>query len=276
MASRAIWKGQLKIGELGCAVALHAAASTAERVSFNILNRETGHRVRRVFLDSGTGKPVAREDQAKGYETEQGKIVVLEEDELAEAVPAGDKTLSVEAFVPCREVDTLYFDRPYYLTPDGTAAETAFAVVRAGLARRKVAAIARAVLFRRLRPVLIRAQGDAVVATTLEFDHELRDAARVFRDIPEVKVDREMLDLARHIIDTKMGRFQPERFVDRYDDALTALVKAKAEGKPAPKPKPAVAAEPIDLMEALRESAAAKRGSGRTPARRATAGRKGG
>ena len=258
MAPRAIWKGHLEIGQLVCPVALHAAASTSERVAFHIVNRKTGHRVRRVFVDAETGEPVERDDQAKGYETDRGKTIVVEEEELAEAVPESDKTLRVEAFIPCGEVDTLYFDRPYYLTPDGEAAETAFAVIRAGLAKRKAAAIARTVLFRRLRPVLIRAQGAGLVADTLEFDHEVRDAAKVFDDIPELKLDKEMLDLARHIIDTKRGKFQPERFEDRYDDALAALVKAKAEGKAIPKPKPPEAAKPIDLMEALRKSAAAK------------------
>ena len=258
MAPRAIWKGHLEIGQLVCPVALHAAASTSERVAFHIVNRKTGHRVRRVFVDAETGEPVERDDQAKGYETDRGKTIVVEDEELAEAVPESDKTLRVEAFIPCGEVDTLYFDRPYYLTPDGEAAETAFAVIRAGLAKRKAAAVARTVLFRRLRPVLIRAQGAGLVADTLEFDHEVRDAAKVFDDIPELKLDKEMLDLARHIIDTKRGKFQPERFEDRYDDALAALVKAKAEGKAIPKPKPPEAAKPIDLMEALRKSAAAK------------------
>ena len=103
----------------------------------------------------------------------------------------------------------------------------------------------------------------------------MRDAAKVFDDIPELKLDKEMLDLARHIIDTKRGKFQPERFEDRYDDALAALVKAKAEGKAIPKPKPPEAAKPIDLMEALRKSAAAK-ARAKAPAKRAASRRKAG
>ena len=132
-------------------------------------------------------------------------------------------------------------------------------------------------LFRRLRAVLIRAHGTGLVADTLEFDHEVRDAAKVFDDIPELKLDKEMLDLARHIIDTKRGKFQPERFEDRYDDALAALVKAKAEGKAIPKPKPPEAAKPIDLMEALRKSAAAEaKTKAKAPAKRAASRRKAG
>jgi DNA end-binding protein Ku len=270
MAARAIWKGHLQLGQLACPVALHAAASTAERVSFHIVNRRTGQRVRRVYLDVETGKPVDREDQAKGYETDRGKTVILDDEELAGAIPESDKTLHVEAFIPCVEVDALYFDRPYYLTPDGEAAETAFAVIRAGLVRRKVAALAHAVLFRRERAVMIRAQGPGLVANTLEYGHEVRDAEKVFKAVPELKLEKEMLDLARHIIDTKRGKFDPSRFEDRYDDALAELVKAKAEGKALPKPKAPATTKPADLLEALRRSAAAK------PARRAAPRRKAG
>src|SRR5690242_4367346 len=108
MAARAVWKGYLEVGELVCPVALHAAASTSERVSFHILNRATGHRVHRVYLDAETGKPVDREDQVKGYETDSGRLVVLKPEEIAAAVPEVDKRLRVEAFLPCDEVDTLY------------------------------------------------------------------------------------------------------------------------------------------------------------------------
>ena len=135
MAARAVWKGHLEIGELVCAVALHAAASTSERIAFHILNRKTGHRVEREYVDAETGKPVDREDQAKGYTTDKGKEVVLNADEVAAAVPEGDKRLRVEAFVACDEVDTLYLDRPYYLTPAEESAETAFAVIRDGLVK---------------------------------------------------------------------------------------------------------------------------------------------
>ena len=135
-------------------------------------------------------------------------------------MPESDKVLHLEAFVPCAEVDALFFDRPYYLTPAEEAAETAFAVIRDGLAKRKVAAVARAVLFRRVRSLMIRAVDDALVAHTLEYDHEVRDADAAFKEVAAPKVDKEMLELAEHIIATKRGKFDPSRFEDRYDDAL--------------------------------------------------------
>jgi DNA end-binding protein Ku len=262
MAARAIWKGSLVFGELVCPVALHAAASTSDRVSFHILNRRTGHRVHRVYIDADTGMPVEREDQVKGYETGSGKTVMLGPEEIASAVPDSDKVLHLEAFIPCADVNTLFFDRPYYLTPAEDAAETAFAVIRDGLAKRKVAAVVRAVLFRRVRSLLIRTDDGALVAHTLEYDREVRDADAAYKDIAAPKIDKEMLELAEHIIATKRGKFDPSRFEDRYDAALAELVKAKAVGEPLPAPKEPAVTPPTDLMQALRDSAKARKGGG--------------
>ena len=190
--------------------------------------------------------------------------MVLEPDEIAAAVPESDKTLHLEAFVPCEEVDTLYLDRPYYLTPAEASAETAFAVIRDGLAKAKVAAVARTVLFRRVRSVLIRPSDEGLIAHTLEFEHEVRDAEKAFGGVAAPAIDKEMIDLAEHIIKTKRGKFDPSKFEDRYDDALAELVKAKAAGKPLPAPKEPTATEPVDLMQALRDSAKA-RGKAKAP-----------
>ena len=270
MAMRAIWKGHLGVGELSCAVALYAAASTAERVTFHIVNRRTGNRVRRQFVDEQTGKPVERDEQVRGYETTKGSYVILEPEEIAAAVPEGDKVLSVENFLPCDEVDTVYFDKPYFMTPADDAAEEVFAVIREGMRGRKVAALARAVLFRRVRTVLIRPRGCGFMANTLNFDYEVRPAEKAFDAVPDIRIKGEMLDLARHIIDTKTGEFDPAAFDDRYDAALAELVKAKAEGRKIEKPKKTREGEVIDLMQALRESAAAAgKAKGRKPARSA-------
>lgn len=255
MAPRAIWKGTLKVAELTCAVALYAAASTAERVTFHTINRKTGNRVRRQFVDEDTGKPVDADDQVKGYETAKDRYVILEPEEIAAAIPESDKTLDVKAFIPCGDVDTVYFDRPYYMTPADAAAEGAFGVIREGMRASGAAALARAVLFRRVRTLLIRAQGAGFVANTLNFDYEVRPAEEVFAGIRDLRIKGEMLDLAKHIIETKSGRFDPAAFDDRYDAALAELVKAKAEGREIKAPKRAAEGKVIDLMEALRQSA---------------------
>lgn len=276
MAARAIWKGHLRVGELSCAVALYAAATTSERISFHIVNRKTGNRVRREYVDEQTGKPVERDDQVKGYETAKNSYVILEPDEIAGAVPEGDKTLAVEAFIPCDEVDTAYFDKPYFLKPDDEAAEGVFALIREGIRKKKVAALAHAVLFRRVRSVLIRPRGCGLLANTLHFDYEVLPAEDAFADMPALKIKGEMLDLARHIIDTKRGEFDPAAFDDRYDAALAELVKAKAEGRKIEKPEKKAEGKVIDLMQALRDSAAAAGKHARGKPKKPTARRKAG
>ena len=255
MTQRANWKGFLKIGELTCPVALYTAASTTDRIAFHTINRETGHRVRRVFVDSDTGKPVDKDEQVKGYEVGKGDYVVLEPDEVAAAVPESDKTLSVSAFVACTDIDDVYFDRPYYLAPSDKSAEEAFTLIREGMRRKKVAAIAQTVLFRRARSVLIRAHDKGLIATTLNFDYEVRSAKEAFDEVPDLKIKGEMLELAEHIIKTKKGRFDPTKFDDRYEAAVAELVKAKLEGKKIEIRKVPERANVIDLMAALRESA---------------------
>ena len=255
MAPRANWKGFLKVAELTCPVALYTAASTSERISFHTINRETGHRVRRRYVDEETGEPVEPEDQVKGYEVGQGDYVVLEPEEIAAAVPESDKTLSVSAFVPRGEIDEVYFDKPYYLAPTGAIAEESFAVIREGLRRKGVAALATAVLFRRMRTLLVEAHDTGLVATTLHFDYEVRAANEIFSEVPKTKVEGEMLDLAKHIIDTKKGEFDPRVFDDRYEAALAEMIKAKMEGRPIERKKAPEPAKVVDLMEALRQSA---------------------
>ena len=272
MAARALWKGHLKVAELNCAVALYAAATTSERISFHTLNRDTGNRVKREYVDEETGDPVDRDEQVKGYETSKDNYILLDPDEIAETIPQSDKTLSVEGFLECGDVDTVYFDRPYYVTPADDAAETVFEVLREGMREKGVAALARAVLFRKDRTVLLRAQGPGLVANTLHFDYEVRSAAELFEDIPDFKVEGEMLDLAKHIIDTKTGEFDPEEYDDRYDAALAELVKAKMEGREIKKPKKAAEGKVIDLMEALRQSAAGK-DKGKSAGKKKTAAR---
>lgn len=269
MAPRANWKGHLTLGDLSCAVALYTAASTSDRVSFHIINRRTGHRVQRQMVDAETGKPVERDDIVKGYELSSGDYVLLDPDEIAEAVPESDKTLALETFIPCNEIDTIYLDRPYYLAPADKVSAEVFDLIRHGLEAKSAAALARTVLFRRLRTLLIRPHGDGLIATTLNYDYEVRSASEAFADIKEFKIEGEMLDLAQHIINTKRGSFEPEAFEDRYENALQELVKAKIEGrKPPKKPKPKET-NVVNLMEALRMSAGLKE-SEKKPKRKAS------
>lgn len=254
VAPRASWKGFIKIGEVACPVALYTAASSSERIAFNTLNRKTGNRVKREFVDSETGDPVERDEQVKGYEIENGQYIILEPEEVAAAIPDSDKTLKIDAFIPCHEIDDVYFDKPYYLAPDKMGTD-AFLLLRDGMKKAKVAAIARTVLFRRVRTVLIRPHGKGLIATTLNFDYEVRSSEEAFEELPDLKIEGEMLELAEHIIGTKKGSFDASSFDDRYEAAVAELVKAKIEGRAVPKKKAPPASKPSDLLQALRESA---------------------
>ncbi len=255
MTPRANWKGFLRLEAATCEVALFTAASTAERIALNTVNRATGHRVRREFFDSVTDEPVEKDDQVKGYETEKDQYVSFEVEEIAEAGPKSDKSLSIKAFVALADLDETCFDKPYYLAPVSGRDYEFFGILREGLRRRQVGAIAEAVLFRRLRTVLIRPLESGMVATTLHYDYELRNATEVFAEIPNLTISDEMLDLAKHIIKTKQAPFDPAQYADRYESALADLVKDKLEGRAIAAPEKRKPPASMDLMRALRDSA---------------------
>lgn len=265
---RAQWKGVLKVGEVCCGVALYTAASASDRISFNLINIASGNRLNRVFIDSETEKPVGKDEQVKGFELESGSYVLIDPEEIAATIPESDKTLEIDAFISCDSIDDVYFDKPYYLTPDEASGDV-FVLLRDSMKRDKVAAIAHTVLFRRMRTVLIRPHGKGMIATTLQYDYEVRSIEKAFKNVPKVKIEREMLDLAKHIIATKMGEFDPATFDDRYEEALADLVKAKIEGKALPKRKKVTVSKPNDLLAALRESAGMAKKSDLKPKRAA-------
>lgn len=255
MAARAVWTGVIKIAEIICPVKMYTAATTSERISLHMVNRKTGNRLRRQYVDDKTNKPVESEDQVKGYETHEGSYVVLEPEEIAAAIPNSDKSLTVDSFIACNRIEPTYFDKPYYLLPASDATEDSFVLIREALRNQKTAAIAHTVLFRRLRPVLIRAHRKGLIATTLNFDYEVRSSSEAFSDIKKRKMEPEMLKLAQHILKTKAGSFEPEKFDDRYEEALADLVRAKIDGRkivPLKRPEPT---KSNDLLEALRLSA---------------------
>lgn len=254
MTRRASWKGHLKFADFACEIGLYSALTSTHKVSFNIVNRKTGNRVERQYIDSDTGDVVEREDQVKGYELENGEHLIIEGEELSALMPDSDKVIRVKSFLPCDEIDKLYFDRPYYLASTSEDGEDALSLLARSMEKKSVAALAEGVLFRRNRVLLIRPQGTALVATTLNYDYEVRSRQAAFKGIADIKFDEEMLELAGHIISKRSGEFDPTEYQDRYNDALAELVKAKIEGKPIKKRAPEAQNNVIDLKEALRQS----------------------
>ena len=186
-------------------MALYPATTTSERVSFRTLNRETGNRVRRQFVDEQTGEPVETEDQAKGYEVAKGEFIMIEDDELKAVQIESNHTIDIERFVPRAEIDELYFDTPYYLAPTDRVGEEAFAVIREAMRAEKMVGLARVVLFRRERLLMLEPRGKGIVGDQLHYANEVHAADGYFDEIPDVELPKEMLELAKHIIE-KMTR----------------------------------------------------------------------
>jgi DNA end-binding protein Ku len=258
MAPRPNWKGFLKLSLVSCAVALYPATSTSQRIRFNIINRNTGNRIRNDIVDAETGEPVEPEDRVKGYQVEKGQYVLVEDEELDNVALESTHTIDIEEFVPMSDVDRIYLDESFYIVPQDEVAQEAFAVIREAMKKEDLAGLARVVIYRREHLLLLRPRGKGLLATTVRYKNEVRDQKNYFDEIESVKVPADMLKLAVHILDTKKGHFNPEKFEDRYENALKDLVKAKRAGK-----APAVA-EPrptnvINLMDALRRSARSDR-----------------
>ena len=259
MAPRPNWKGFLKLSLVSCSVAMYSATSTSQRIRFNVINRKTGNRIHNEIVDAETGKPVDEEDRVKGYKLDGDQYLLMEEDELDNVALESTHTIDIEQFVPMSEVDRIYLDESFYIVPQDEVAQEAFAVIRAAMEKEDLAGLARVVAYRRDRLLLLRPRGKGLLATALRYNNEVRDEKDYFDDIPDIKVPADMLKLATHILDTKKGHFNPEKFKDRYENALLDLVKAKRSGKAAPvlaEPKPS---NVINLMDALRRSAKAER-----------------
>ena len=281
MAPRPTWKGYLKLSLVSCAVAKHTATSTSSRIRLNIINRKTGNRIRNEAIDSKTGDVVEDDAKVKGYEVDDGDYVLLEEDELDEVALESTHTLDVEQFVPREEVDQIYLDESFYIVPNDEAAYEAFAVIREAMKKKGMVGLGRVVTHRRERLLMLQARHKGIAATALRYKPEVRKEDTYFDEIPTVKVPNDMLQLAEHILEQKRGHFDPEKFEDRYEHALTELIKAKRAGKEPPAVSTPRPSNVINLMDALRRSVkgggkgeAANGKSSRASAKRAPAKKK--
>lgn len=269
MAPRPVWKGYLKLSLVSCAIELTSATDRSEKVSFRIINRKTGHTVRRQYIDSVTGKPVDDEDEVKGYEVGDDEYLLVEEDEIDAVQVESSHTLSVESFVDRADIPPIYFDAPYYVTPADEVSEEAFAVIRAAMAKERKAGIARIVLYRRERPVMIEPFDKGLLLTTLRYDKMVRKPQEVFEGLSSGKLDPELVSLATHIIDKKLAPFDPSDFEDRYEDALLALIQAKQKGRKPPVVRtPDRPANVVNLFDALKKSLAGEEEAGPATARK--------
>lgn len=270
MAPRASWKGYLKLSLVSCSVALFPASNASERISFNTLNRGTGNRLKQQMIDSETEEVVEREDRVKGYEFAKGNYVIVENEDLEKVHLESTHTIDIQQFVPEDQIDQVYLDGSHYLAPDDKVAQEAFAVIREAMKKKKVVGIGTLVLNRRERIVALFPRGKGILVTTVNYKYEVRDDEAYFDDIPNVKVPEEMLDLAEHIIDKKKGKFDPDKFEDRYENALIELLKAKQAGREIKAPKESRPSNVVNLMDALRKSIDGEKAARRPAARSKT------
>src|ERR1700758_1975961 len=254
MAPRANWKGFLRLSLVTCPVALYPATSESEKISFNQLNRQTGHRIKYLKVDADTGEEVANDDIVKGYMLDKDQFIEVTKEELEEIALESTRTIEIDEFVEKSEIDPRYLIRPYYLRPDGKIGHDAFAVIRETIKEMNKVAIGRVVLTNREHIIALEPLDRGLVGTLLRYAYEVRSEQEYFDEIQDVKVTKDMLDLAKHIVNQKSGSFEPEKFEDHYETALIDLINKKRAGKPiTPKERPA-AGTVVDLMEALRRS----------------------
>jgi len=255
MAPRAYWKGFLRLSLVSCPIQLFPATSEREKISFNQINKETGNRVRYRKVDESTGEAVPADEIVKGYQVDKGRYVEINDEEIEAIALESTRTIEIDEFVPRSEIDDLYLIRPYYIVPDGKVGQDAFAVIRNVIKQMNMVAIGRVVLTSREHVIALEARGKGLMGTLLRYPYEVRDESEYFDDIQDVKLSKDMMDLAQHIVKTKTGHFAPEKFEDHYETALKELVEKKMKGIKIEAPRER--GEPtkvINLMDALRRS----------------------
>jgi DNA end-binding protein Ku len=269
MAPRAYWKGYLRLSLVSCPVALYPAASESEKIRFHQINKKTGHRIRYRKVDEETGEEVDPDDIIKGYQVAKGEYIEVTDEELEAIALDSKRTIEIDDFVPKNEIDQLYNIRPYYIAPDGKAGEEAFVVIRDVIEQMKMVALGRVVLTSREHIIALEPRGKGLMGTLLRFPYEIRESDEIFEDIPNLKIPKDMIELAKHIVETKSGHFHPEKFEDQYENALKELLSKKQKGERIEAPKQQGPAKVINLMDALRRSIEAERGGTRaSPSRR--------
>jgi DNA end-binding protein Ku len=254
MAPRANWKGFLRLSLVTCPVALFPATSESEKISFNQINKKTGHRIRYLKVDADTGEEVPNDEIIKGYQVEKDRYLEVTKDELENIALESTRTIEIDEFVPRKEIDDLYLVRPYYIIPDGKVGHDAFAVIRETIRAMDKIAIGRVVLTNREHVIALEARDKGLVGMLLRYPYEVRDASEYFDEIQDVKITKDMLDLAKHIVEQKSAHFEPDKFEDHYEAALQDLLSKKQKGMPLPTARKSEPSNVVNLMDALKAS----------------------
>lgn len=256
MAPRTFWKGYLKLSLVTCPVAMMPARSQNDKVRFHTLNRKTGNRIQSRFIDAVTGKPVADDDEVRGYPKDNDEYVLLEEDELDSVALESTRTIDIEVFAPRSSVGWIWYDAPHYLVPDGKVGEEAFSVIREAMKATKTVGISRVVLYRRERAVLLEPRDNGIVLWTLRYGDEVRDEQPYFAGIKKTKPEADMKPLMEKLIKSRTKEWSPDLAEDPVQEELLSIIKAKEKGRQTKKsrPSPKIEGNVISIMDALKKS----------------------
>jgi DNA end-binding protein Ku len=256
MAQRPVWRGHLRLALVSCPVALYSAKHDRSSIKFNLINPETGNRIRMLTVDGETEKEVERRNLVKGYEFRKNTYLLLSGEDLDSVKVESSEVMNVEKFVDAHSIDPLYYDAGYYLAPDGSAGRDVYQILREAIGRTGRVALSRVVIGQRERVIALRLYENGLAAHTLHEQRDLNDSSGLFDD--PVPVDEEMVKLATQLVDRQTAAYEPGDIEDRYETRLRAMIDAKLKGEgidveAAPEP---VATNVIDLMAALRRSIA--------------------
>ncbi|MGE7368547.1 Ku protein [Neorhizobium sp. NPDC001467] len=262
MANRPYWKGYLKLSLVTCSVEMTPATSDSEKIRFHTLNRDTGNRVLSRYVDSVTGKAVRDSDEVKGYQRGEDDYVMLEDEDLENVALESTRTIDIATFTPRGEIDWIWLDTPYYLSPNDAISQEAFGVIRAAMESQGMVGISRLVLGRRERAVMLEPRGKGIVLWTLRYGDEVREARDYFDGLADIAPEKETLPLIRKLIAKQTRPWDAKMVSDPVQDNLRDIIKSKKarRGKTSAKPKtpePDTSEKPgnvISIMDALRKS----------------------
>ena len=256
MAQRPIWRGHLRLALVSCPVALYNARHDRGAIRFNMINPETGSRIKMLTVDGETGKEVERRDLVKGYEFKKNHYLIMTDQDFDSVKVESSSVMTVEKFVDSDSIDPMYYDASYFLAPDGQAGEDVYAVLREAISKTGKTALTRVVISQRERTVALRPMGAGLMAHTLHEERDLNSPNKLFEDAAKLKTDPEMVALATQLVQRQAGRYDPSDLEDRYETRLRAMIDAKLKGEGI---NTADDVEPdrgnvVDLMAALKKS----------------------
>jgi DNA end-binding protein Ku len=263
---RTTWNGSLSFGLVTIPVGLAPATAPKARasdVTFRTLHRECKTPIKQKRWCPVHEREVSNDEIVKGWEVSKGQFVIVEDADL-EAIAQHDTSRAIEIsrFVPLAEVDPLYFDRTYFLAPSSAEAQRRpYVLLLDAMKETGMAAIGRMVIRGNENHVLIRPKGDALVLETLFLADDVRSQAEIDEAVEAIDVKEPELDLARQLIDSLVGEWEPSELHSEYRESLREMLEAKLKGEEIARPEPVAEAPVVDLMEALKKSVAASKGS---------------